>query len=198
MLCILPVPGSSDGKLELGIEENGIESCEALLLARHFMHQRVYQHPTVKAYTFHLARFMKRYYDAADYLSSLPKYLSQTDNEVLSGVRSAASTDADAAALMKLGSRFVTLEIGEGILSDRLETLKRELAIPSDGMFWTRFGVAKLEKKNTFSFPVLRKSGAVVDASQYATIQIPKEHSNWIYVAPTYEESLRQKLGIGC
>ena len=39
MLCILPDTDSQ--RLVLGVEENGIESCEALLLARHFMHKRV-------------------------------------------------------------------------------------------------------------------------------------------------------------
>ena len=51
---------SPEGEMQLGIEENGIESCEALLLSRHFMHRRVYQYATVKSYNFHLSRFMEK------------------------------------------------------------------------------------------------------------------------------------------
>ena len=86
MLCVVPY----EGHLQLGIEENGIESCEALLLARHFMHKRVYQYSSVKAYKFHLARFMKSTFAGSDFLKSLDGYLSLSDSEILSALRKAA------------------------------------------------------------------------------------------------------------
>src|SRR6267154_708273 len=86
MLCIVPV----NSELQLGIEENGIESCEALLLARHFMHQRVYQYSSVKAYKFHLARFMKSFFEGGNYLDNLENYLSLSDSEILTALRRSA------------------------------------------------------------------------------------------------------------
>ena len=44
MLKIIVTP---EGGLALGVEENGMESCEALLLARHYMHKRLYQYSIV-------------------------------------------------------------------------------------------------------------------------------------------------------
>ena len=85
MLKIIVTP---EGGLALGVEENGMESCEALLLARHYMHKRLYQYSSVKSYGFHLARFMETsYYDIAD---DLDRYVSTTDNEVLTELSSAS------------------------------------------------------------------------------------------------------------
>src|SRR3990172_7200365 len=61
-LRILPSVDRGSDELQLGIDENGIESSEALLLARHFMHRRIYQYSSVKAYNFHLCRYMKANY----------------------------------------------------------------------------------------------------------------------------------------
>ncbi|GAB5411790.1 MAG: hypothetical protein ChlgKO_09040 [Chlamydiales bacterium] len=52
MLCVAP-----DGRL--GTQLPGIEACESLLLARYFMHKRIYQYPSVKAYGYHMAEFMR-------------------------------------------------------------------------------------------------------------------------------------------
>ncbi|MDX8431798.1 MAG: HD domain-containing protein [Candidatus Algichlamydia australiensis] len=48
---------TSDGRI--GMELAGIEACESLLLARYFMHKRIYQYPSVKAYGYHMAEFMR-------------------------------------------------------------------------------------------------------------------------------------------
>ena len=43
----------------LGLEENGLESCYAMLLSRYFMHQRLYQYHRVKSYWYHLKEPVK-------------------------------------------------------------------------------------------------------------------------------------------
>ncbi len=50
---------SKEKGIELGIDESGLESTEALFLARHFMHERVYLHPSAQAYGFHMRRVLK-------------------------------------------------------------------------------------------------------------------------------------------
>jgi len=87
-------------ELRLGIEENGLESCEALLLARHFMHRRVYSYHSVKAYNHHLASFMRRRYR----FDSVEAFVSLADHHVLTDLF-AAKDDPDALAILGGGER---------------------------------------------------------------------------------------------
>ncbi|MBS0606068.1 MAG: HD domain-containing protein [Parachlamydiales bacterium] len=197
MLCILPTPGDPKGSLELGIEENGMESCEALLLARHFMHQRVYQYSSSKAYSFHLARFMKQFYSQGNYLESLDAYLTMTDNEVLSALRRAAIEPnalghADARALLKRHDRFLAIELKKGIGEENLKKLQQLLAIASDAISWN-LAKEKLDDRPP-TFPVLKRSGAIVDSSQCSKILIPTGSQSWVFIAPAFERPFREAL----
>src|SRR5438105_4684148 len=62
-LRILP-SAPSDAKLggaepSLGVEEGGIHSAEALMLARYFMFSQLYLHPVRRIYDIHLKDFLK-------------------------------------------------------------------------------------------------------------------------------------------
>ena len=52
--------GSGGGAPALGIEEGGLESAEALLLARYFMYSQVYFHPVRRIYDIHFDGFLER------------------------------------------------------------------------------------------------------------------------------------------
>src|SRR3989344_9385793 len=80
---------SASDDLGLGIDENGLESCEALLLARHFMHRRIYQYSSVKAYNFHLRRYMLANY-SKEMLTNVDAFLSLSDTDVISALNKAA------------------------------------------------------------------------------------------------------------
>ncbi len=197
MLCILPSSKAQGKTLELGIEENGMESCEALLLARHFMHQRVYQYPSSKAYSFHLARFMKQFYAQGRYVDTLDAYLSMTDNEILTALRKAAADPgavghADARALLKRHERFSAIELQKGIGENNLRKLQELLAIASDAISWNLVQ-ENLEGEEP-SFPVLKRSGAVVDSRECSQIMIPSGVKSWVYIAPDYEKGFREAL----
>lgn len=184
MLCVVDF----DGRLQLGIEENGIESCEALLLARHFMHKRVYQYSSVKAYKFHLARFMKTFFEDGDYLSSLEGYLSLSDSEILSALRKAAKDKsapghADADALMRRERRFKAVYMKEG----EWEDLLAKLGIPLDA-FYLDPAFSKTESMG-LRFPVQMRSGAVIPASESSKIALPTSCGRWTYLAPEYEKA---------
>ncbi len=194
MLCILP---SEDKILELGIEENGIESCEALLLARHFMHQRVYQYSSSKSYSFHLSRFMKMFYGQGGYLGHLDTYLSITDNEILAALRQAARNPealgyADARAVLYREDRFQAIELEKGIGEGSLKQLQEILTIHPDAISWNLLP----DKLNSSppTFPVLKRSGAIVKSSECYQIKIPHEAKSWVFVAPTHEKTLRGAL----
>lgn len=190
MLCVLPF----EGQLQLGIEENGIESCEALLLARHFMHQRVYQYSSVKAYKFHLARFMKGFFDKSDYLNSLNGYLSLSDNEILTALRKAAKDPSDpghldADALMRREKRFKAVSMREGIGEGDLKDLRDKLGIPPTALH-TELSSSKKETKG-LSFPLQTRSGAVASAEGFSMISVPSSVVQWAYIAPEFEKAFR-------
>jgi len=193
MLCILPV----GPELQLGIEENGIESCEALLLARHFMHQRVYQYPSVKAYKFHLARFMKNFFEQGDYLANLENYLSLSDNEMLSALKKSAKNSAspghlDANALLGRDKRFKAISLKEWVSEEIIKIIRDELNIPEEFIFWELASHKRYRKG--FSFPVQMRSGSILAADELSQITIPSGDLQWVYVAPEYEKALRLKL----
>lgn len=193
MLCVLPV----DAELQLGIEENGIESCEALLLARHFMHQRVYQYSSVKAYKFHLARFMKGFFEAGNYFNTLENYLSLSDSEILTALRKSAKDPhalgyPDADSLLRRDKRFKAIALKEEVKEDTIKAIIAELDICEDFIFW-ELGSQKKQLKD-LSFPVKTRSGSILAASEFSQISIPSGGMQWVYVAPKYERALRLKL----
>jgi HD superfamily phosphohydrolase len=189
MLCVLPL----EGQLYLGIEENGMASCEALLLARHFMHQRVYQHSSVRAYKFHLARYMVNFFSKRDLLNSLEQYLSLSDCEILTALRTAAKdpTDSghlDADALMRREKRFKAVNIKQEIGEGDLRHLLDKLAIPQGALH-----VEPSSKKGALGlyFPVQTRSGAVIAAQEYSKISVPFVRDSWAYIAPEFEKVFR-------
>lgn len=191
MLCILPRSADCD-TLSLGVEGNGVESCEALLLARHFMHQRVYQYSSVQACKFHMKRFMHHYYEKGGYLSSLDKYLSLSDNEILSALRAAAQDPqaeyhVDAAAIIGRKRRIRPIEIDSEIDEEKLKSILLNLQIPLDTVFWN---LSKKSKDSGLSFPVLMPSGVIVDAAHCSQIRIPCAKKSWIFVLPESEQAV--------
>ena len=194
MLRMIPSHEGSN-QLTLGIEENGLESCEALLLARHYMYRRLYQYPTIKAYSFHMARFMTtHFYDIAE---NLDRYLSMSDNEVLSKVTS-ISLDAsypghfDAACLSFRKGRFRAISLREDIQENEIEKISLSLSIPPDQIAWRL--VQFKEENKRLDFPVLRRGGMIQTGSELSDISIPSGKRNWLYIAPQYEEAIRKQL----
>lgn len=150
MLAVTP-----EGKLMIG--ENGRESCEALLLARHFMQRRVYQYPASKAYSFHLARFMKILYGNPKYLSSIENYLSMSEPQIICALHEAKMDPAhpghqDACALFDRKKRF------------------KAISLPSE-----------LSDKHS-----LNKNKPIPILGTKELISIPPDHKNWLYLTPEF------------
>jgi hypothetical protein len=153
----------------------------------------------VQAYKFHLKRFMKGYYAAGNYLDSLEKYLSVSDNEILSALRqaahdSAAEGHADADAIMRREKRFVPRELDPSIDELKIKEMMLALAIPSDAVFWTLF---KRAENKELAFPVLLPSGSISDAAQLSQISIPSGKKNWIFLSPEWEKPVAAYLQKG-
>lgn len=111
-LRILPPPGINNNKVEesiepsLGIEEGGLQSAEALLLARYFMFSQVYIHRIRRIYDIHLKDFLCNWLTEGKFSTDIEKHLSITDNEVIAGIRK-ISRNPDHTAF-KYAQRFIT------------------------------------------------------------------------------------------
>ncbi len=91
-LRILPLPPEGAGErgkskeTTLGIEQGGLQSAEALLLARYFMFSQVYFHRVRRIYDIHLRDFLKEWLPGGFFPTTIPAFLRLTDNEVLSAM----------------------------------------------------------------------------------------------------------------
>jgi HD superfamily phosphohydrolase len=178
---------------KIGIEENGVESCEGLLLARHYMYKRLYHYPAIKAYSFHLARLMHDLYGHPKYQMDLDGYLSMSEAEVLLYLQQAVADPShrshlDASSIASRKKRFKVLPIPDSIEEKDLMNFKRDLSIPDLMIEW-EFS-QKSRSKYGLTLPLLRKDGTVSSASELSEILIPTGPKGFIYIAPEYEKLL--------
>ncbi|MDN3506411.1 MAG: HD domain-containing protein [Simkaniaceae bacterium] len=183
-----------DGEsLSLGVEENGIASCEALLLARHFMQRRVYQYPTARAYSFHMARFMEIFYGDPKYVSSVENYLMMSEHEVLTEMQKARRDPEhpghlDAVALIDRKKRYQAIALSHTVADSQLVSYKKNLSIPDRGVHWDLADRKGL--KYGLNLPLKRKNDQVAAGGEFSEIAIPATKKNWLYLAPEYEFTL--------
>jgi len=99
-LQILPTPSPSEenqsgGEPTLGVDEGGVQSSEALMVARYFMYSQVYFHPVRRIYDIHIKDFLKDWLPGGVFTTDIRKFLSITDNEVTATLRKAAFDDGE-------------------------------------------------------------------------------------------------------
>lgn len=197
MLRILPSVDRGSDELQLGIDENGLESCEALMLARHFMHRRIYQYSSVKAYNFHLRRYMKANY-AKDSFQSVDDYISVSDTDVISALNKAAKNPklpghADAKSLIFRLHRFRAIALPESITKEDLEKYKADNRLQDADIEWE---FHKSDPTLDLSFPVSRRHVVVQKARDCSSLllKVPSKKSNWVYISPEHDFDLIEYL----
>ena len=90
MLRVLPARGEP-GPFNIGIEEGGMHSAEALLNARYFMFMQVYYHRARVAYDYHLESFLAASMKESGFATDLDQHQRMTDNEVTSALARSAN-----------------------------------------------------------------------------------------------------------
>jgi len=82
------LPKTEDGSVEpaLGIEEGGLHSAEALLLARYFMYTQLYFHSVRRIYDIHLRDFLKEWLPDGHFHTTIQDHLRLNDIEVLTAL----------------------------------------------------------------------------------------------------------------
>lgn len=171
-------------KPQLIVKEGGIESCEALILARYFMHQRLCQYPSVKSYSFHISRFMKSFYEEQGFLHSLDRYVQANDHVVLADVYKASYDEShprhfDALRLVKQKSRFEAIRLPPNVTLPQILELKEKLSIPDSMMGWDFNSREKLEFDLSF-LPFKEQE------------QLTR---NWIFIDSDYKQSFLLAMG---
>ncbi|HAG11109.1 MAG TPA: hypothetical protein DCK76_06960 [Desulfotomaculum sp.] len=78
----------------LGIEEGGLHSAEALLLARYFMYSQMYFHHVRRIYDIHLKDFLIEWLPEGRFPINIEELLKITDNEVLAALLAAARIES--------------------------------------------------------------------------------------------------------
>ena len=91
-LRILPETYEQTDQPALGLEHGGLESSEALMIARHFTYKQVYLHPIRRVYDIHLKDFLKSWLPGKRFSTDIEKHLSLTDVEVLTAIRKSAAS----------------------------------------------------------------------------------------------------------
>jgi HD superfamily phosphohydrolase len=81
-LRILPSGEGESPQPTLGVEEGGLHSAEALLLARYYMYSQVYFHAIRRIYDIHLKDFLAADLPEGKFSTALESHLQMTDNEV--------------------------------------------------------------------------------------------------------------------
>lgn len=190
-LRILPSAEKETEDLQLGIDEKGIESCEALLLARHFMRRRVYQYSSVKAYNFHLRRFLLQTFSLSQ-LNSVDDFLNWSDPEVICQLRSAARDSTapghlDAKCVFYRQHRFRAVALPGSVTEKSLLSFKKKHSISDEDLVW-EFS-KKTKPAKSLSFPV-SKHHVILQRAQDSSdflLKIPQDRGNWAYISPAYD-----------
>ena len=94
-LCILPSsPTGDEGDMSepaLGVEEGGLQSAEALLIARYMMYSQVYYHSVRRIYDIHLRDFFGAWLSGGVFPVDANELLGITDNEATAAIWAAAN-----------------------------------------------------------------------------------------------------------
>ena len=70
----------------LGVESGGLQSAEALLLARYFMFTQLYFHPVRRIYDIHLKEYLQAWLLGGRFPVDVADHLNLTDNEVMADI----------------------------------------------------------------------------------------------------------------
>jgi uncharacterized protein len=188
----------------LGLEEGGIQSAEALLLARYFMYSQVYLHAVRRIYDIHLQDFLVAWLIGGKFSTTVEDHLAMTDNEVTSALYVAARDPAkkghDPAKRIVSHDHFrVLYERHPDDVAVNPEAAKLIFEAAK-----LRFGVGSVRfdqyprKGGVSDFPVAMKDGSVISSlSKSETLRrIPVPAADYVYIDPEKREEAEEWLHV--
>ena len=187
--------GSNSSEPTLGVEEGGLHSVEALLLARYAMFSQVYFHPVRRIYDIHLRDFLKEWLPNGQFFTAVEDILKVTDIEVTHALRQASLEDTD---LGLLANRIIRREHFREFYQRNPEDLGAGVdAAPAIyGAACAEFGPEniRLDQDNqgggTVEFPVLSRDGRIVSSVSLSQIlgKLPEAAIDYVFVEPSYRD----------
>ena len=177
----------------LGVEEGGLESAEALLLARYFMFSQIYFHPVRLIYDEHLSDFLKSWLDGGIFPTDCEEHLKHTDNGVISAMLSIAKDKSHPAHLH--ADRIVHRRHFRSIYRSTAEDRKLSIFKPGRKIYEAaseKFGeenvkhVEKTQTRRRNDFPVFVQGARIAGAaSEKETFSgVPLASCAHVFVSP--------------
>jgi HD superfamily phosphohydrolase len=189
-LRILPSPDT--GEPELGVQEGGVQSAEALLLARYFMYTQVYFHPIVSVYAIHLLDFLKLSLLGSMFPTQLEEILRLTDHHVMTDLLDAASDASkaghDPARRIVEREHFRRLYYRHpGDIEQNPDAVRAifEAAKQEFGENNVRY-LTRRDGGGAIAFPVQRRDGRIVSSVSVSETlsKLPVTVVEYVFVAP--------------
>ncbi len=189
-LRILPREDLGSSEPVLGLEEGGLHSAEALILARYFMYQQVYFHPVRLIYDIHLKDFLKAWLPGGCFSIDMSDHLKMTDLQVTAAILDASSNPElpghDSASHIVDRTHFKLLYGRNAI--DQWRNLEAAKAVSKAAC--ERYGQGKIrshsytQKEGSPDFPVLKRDGRIVSSlnESEALNRIPVAVIDFVFV----------------
>ena len=190
-LRILPENDNSD-QPTLGLEQGGLHSAEALLLARYSMFSQVYYHRVRRAYDLHLKDFLHEWLPETEFLTDTQKFLELSDIEVLAAIRKKAQEGWDLAGRITTRQHFkVAYERNASDLA-----LNPEAGRAMSNALVRKYGEHRVKLDTyvqsgpVFGFPVELSDGRIASASDVSDLmqRLPTPAIDFVFVEPTIRD----------
>ena len=187
------LPETDDSKAPaLGIEVGGLESSEALLLARYFMYSQVYFHSVRRVYDVHLKDFLVECYGRNTFPIETEKFLDITDDEVMVCMRGASKDPKqaghDPARRIIKREHYKLLYSRNPIDSDKNPEAAKAIfkaAKEKFGDALVKFDSYRQKSSGT-DFPVRSRDGRIFSSVAQSDVlkKVPVVATDYIFVAP--------------
>lgn len=191
-----------DPEPQLGVELGGLESAEALMLARYFMFSQVYLHRVRRIYDIHLKDFLQAWLPEGRFELDVDAHLAMTDNDVLAAMRVAAQDRTHPGHMH--ARRIVVREHFKVLYAPTPDDLHRndsgalqlfEAATEHFGEEHVRFD-RYTKGAGSAEFPVLQANGRSGSSTSVSGVlaTVPEATTHHVFVAPeVFEEARRWK-----
>jgi hypothetical protein len=202
LLVVKPAGDEGYSVATLGLEEGGLQSSEALLLARYFMYSQLYFHPVRRIYDIHLKDFLRDWLPQGRFSTRIEDLLEMTDNEVSAAMANAAR---DPSAMGHEAARRIVRREHFKVLYQRHPS-DAEVSLDSGRRIFdvasSLFGAAQVrhdsyrQRGAAPDFPVLMSDGSIVSSMQVSTALpvVPLLSVDSVFVEPSLAAKARKWL----
>ena len=178
---------------QLGCERGGLESAEALMLARYFMFAQVYYHAARLAYNEHLKDFLTAWLPGGRFSTDIDAHLAVSDSAVLAAIHAAA---ADPLAEGHDPARRIVhrehFRIAYSRRPDDIGLATEAIAGAAADEFGpenVRYG-ASPRRGEPPDFPVLDRDGSSVSSLSLSEVltKLPAARDEYVFVEPSLRD----------